>query len=115
MRYPNTRKRLSGFHNLPSAKDLVSRSRQASRSQLASLLARLEHEQVQLNSQMDAWEAKKKEAGIRLAKVRRDIDALRQRLYGDEPWEAETEHATRGHVVEKGRTSQGADAFTLEY
>lgn len=115
MRYTNTRKRLSGLHNLPSAKDLVSRSRQANRSQLASLLARLEHEQVRLNYQIDAWEAKKKEARLRLTKVRRDIDALRHRLYGDRPLGREGERTPLGHVAEQEPAAQDTDSFTLEY
>lgn len=70
--------------HIRTAKNLMNRSQLATRPQMASTLARLEHEQARLQREHQLWLNKQRQAEERLLTVQQQIQNLQQRLLPDQ-------------------------------
>ena len=69
-----------GMHDIATAQSLISRSIPATRAQMVTRLARMEHERERLERELKVWGGKQEQTDERLRQVRQRIELLQRAL-----------------------------------
>lgn len=103
-----------GMHDVPTAQSLISRSIPATRAQMVTRLARMEHERERLERELNVWGGKQQQTEERLQKVRQRIEVL-QRALDESLADKEREDGDDQPTAGEERKAEGWREIPLEY
>ncbi|MBM4465415.1 MAG: hypothetical protein FJ014_07695 [Chloroflexi bacterium] len=103
-----------GMQDIATAQSLISRSIPATRAQMMTRLARMEHERERLERELKVWGGKQEQTEERLQQVRQRIELL-QRALDESSADEEREDSSTQRAADDGREAKGWREIPLEY
>lgn len=98
--------KMKGMQHLATIRTVRNNARPSSRAEMATQLARLEHEQFRAERELAIFEEKKANALEALQQIRARIDQLTQALYNSEGIQSEVTRGSSGQTGQSDKESQ---------
>ncbi len=106
--------RVRGMRDIKTSSNLIAQSSKGAKAQIVNQIARLEHERMRLERELQMWQSKQVEAETRLANIQDQIQAYKNMADGDTMGDTASEVSMRPlHLTKAAEVNTRPNSATL--